>query len=315
MNSPFPPLGLVTAVDTALNTHSSLKNRSNATGILEAIYTFGIYDVSGLDAVLRNDLRSMKLSEAIGKHAPDSFVSILSDQRAAHTPVPKPVPQPPAFQTETLLVTVKLGAETISLRNSVQAFPSTTYHELLRMQLKGHADEAFLLKRPSTVGTFTAGECLPSEKASAPTTDPVGTLACLGFRFVQLQLSILTDVTVRVVCETVERVKRSTASESTKFVGCLRKCVQAVYSRVYWNHSTLCGYLQWLYSVRGSQPRQHRSHPGQIHGRCANFKYTLRIYVFRGSSAKRGGGRHTEQRIKRPPDSQVEQRSLTLFPP
>ena len=50
---------LVAAIDRALETHPSLKARSNSAGIVAVMDAFGIYDVAMLDAVLLTRMTAM----------------------------------------------------------------------------------------------------------------------------------------------------------------------------------------------------------------------------------------------------------------
>ena len=68
----------MTAINRALNTHATLRARSDVDGIATAMDTYGIYDLEQLDAVLRDAPRSLQLSTEIGLHAPSSFVSIIA---------------------------------------------------------------------------------------------------------------------------------------------------------------------------------------------------------------------------------------------
>ena len=63
-----------------------------------------------------------------------------------------------------------------------------TFHELLRAQLKGHADENFLLERPLSVSVFTRSDCLPADQVTARVTDCIGNLVSLRYRDVELHL-------------------------------------------------------------------------------------------------------------------------------
>ena len=90
---------LVTAINRALDTHATLRARSDVDGSATAMETYGIYDLEQLDAVLRDAPRSLQLSTEIGTHAPSSFISILAGQRTAPTALPaaKPLPVKPCI--------------------------------------------------------------------------------------------------------------------------------------------------------------------------------------------------------------------------